>query len=64
MTDEELIEKLKSGMRMTRSSLRSRWYGVIGNLRHTGNPLQITRLVKSGKLRFTGPRQIEVKVND
>lgn len=64
MSDEELIDHLKQGMRLSRSSLRSRWYGVKGNLRYTGNPLQITRMVREGKLRFTGPRQLEVKVHD
>ena len=64
MSDEELINHLKQGMRLSRSSLKSRWYGVKGNLRHTGNPLQIIRMVREGKLRFTGPRQLEVKIND
>ena len=64
MTDEQLMEKLRDGMTLKRSSLHSAWFGVIGNFRHAGDKRQIMRLVQSGKLRYTGPRQLEVKINE
>lgn len=64
MTDEELLNKLSEGMTLKRSSIYSNWFGVMGSLRHTGDKRQIMRLVQAGKLRYTGPRQLEVKINE
>ena len=64
MTDQELLDKLNAGMSLKRSSIHSNWYGVLDNFRHTGDRQQIMRLLRCGKLKYTGPRQLEVKIND
>lgn len=64
MTDEQLIDMMKKGMRLRRSSVHSTWYGVLENFRHTGDRKQIGRLLHNKRIKYTGPLQLEVKLNE